>query len=125
MLVACVCLACDANLAGPSLPGLESSQVTCAWDASDATELLEPGTLDPNLNILCRDVIDQKREMDWHEAVGQRCLLRSFLGSWWWLPVSGQLSWSSCSQPAGLHSAWTEQCYATPGASRHCCPTDK
>lgn len=69
MLVSRVCLACDANLAGLSLLGLELRQVTRPWDASPtATELLEPGTLVSNLNILCSDVIDQKREMGWHKA---------------------------------------------------------
>lgn len=67
MLVACVCLACDAILVGLSLPGLEPSQVTSAWDASP-TELLEPGTVLSDLNILCSDVVDQKREMGWLKA---------------------------------------------------------
>lgn len=80
MLAAHVCLACDANLAGLSLHGLEFSQVTCTWDAS-ATELLEPGTVVSNLNILCSDVIDQKREMGWLLAGGKPRLLKSFLGS--------------------------------------------
>lgn len=82
MLLDCVCLTSDANLAGLSLHGLELSQATCAWDASPtAAGLLEPGSVVSNLNILCSGVIDQKREMGWLRAGGKPYLLKSFLGS--------------------------------------------
>lgn len=77
MLVACVSLACGTNLAGLSLHGLELSQEMCAWDASaTAAELLEPGTVVSKLNVLRSAVIGQRREMEWHQAGGQPCLLK-------------------------------------------------
>lgn len=83
MLVARVCLACDANSVGLSLNGVKLKRVVCAWDASaTATELLEAGAVVSNLNILCSDVGDQKREMGWLVAVGKPCLLKSIPRSW-------------------------------------------
>lgn len=78
MLVTSVCLTCDANPVGLSLHGLKLSRVIYAWDASPtATEPLEAGAVVSNLNILCSDAVDQKREIGWLVAGGKPCLLKS------------------------------------------------
>lgn len=38
--------------------------------------MLVAGTVVSNLNILCSDVVDQKREMGWLVAGGKPCLLK-------------------------------------------------